>query len=187
MHMQRLPTPAPPPLQHYPLPHGSSHSCSSLSGSSAVNSVDLSLPHVADVIAARNKSAHSSGSLPNDHLSNGHLEFEVLPEERQDESLIRRSTRIKREPMDLCSVSTKPSHKKSRRTPAPSPVPVARAKSSLAPDAAASHSPRSSLVTQGTQTDLTIFHMAFMRLEPETRSKSTGSKQAGKSSSKHLS
>lgn len=120
--------------------------------------MDLSLPHVADIIA---------NNVQNAAPVNGHAEEEI---HEWQEYGVRRSGRVKKEPVDLytsLSVPPQPSaRKKGKRGRKSEPVTATTSSSSTSATL-----PPSKLVNQGTQTDLTVFHMSFMNIETGKRSK----------------
>lgn len=119
--------------------------------------IDLTLPHVADIIANK---------VQNDAPLNGHDEEES---EVWQECGVRRSGRVKKEPVDLYTSRAAPaqtSTRKGKRGRKSDPVTTPPSSSS----STAATAPASKLVNQGTQTDLTVFHMSFMSIESGKKS-----------------
>lgn len=168
--------PLPPLLQHHPPTHGSEQQPAAKKGSatrqpalkqSIPRSVlasapgsSSSVPHVADLTPhPRTNGVHVNG------VSNG---------QEEDGAWIRRSTRVKKEPIDLYPDTVTPPKKRakknsttSRKSGAQQPATAASSTSSTP----WTTGPHRQVTTAATQTDLTIFKMSFIHIEDKKKRK----------------
>lgn len=171
------PPPPPPQLAHHPQSHVPDKRKQSiprkvLASAPLVTGPAACLPHVADLspspILLTNGTAHRVNGWSNGCIT--------------DETGIRRSTRVKKEPIDLYAesemiVPSKRRVQKNSVTRKSVPSGCTTAVSASPASGSSNGSSSNNLVTTGTQTDLTVFHMAFIHIDDQKKKNKTTTKE----------